>query len=575
MMSSFRAKAFVAVAALAIGWPAGAQPGASIVISELDAVDSFSVEALPAGVAALPTDIWAGVAGADAARVVGASPGGHGSLAAAEISARVLLTGAAAPERREGRALALARVRAVAELGRLGAVDRILSGAPKALEDADFARFGAAAKLANNDVAGACSLSDRLSTGRREAYWARLRAACFAMAGESAAAELTLELAREAAAEGVDEDFSHLVAAAGGALDGDRPATLRDTIELALARKAGVAITAEAARDLTLGAAAAIALDETVPAATRLVAAQRAAEAGAIGVAALAAAYEAATPPDDRPAAEILEAAYAAEGAQQAALVHAAVAQAEEPEVRAEAVALALERAEGAAAFIIAARLHIDTLRALAPGEATLGYAPLFAEAAAAAGDPALGRAWLTARVNPTPSGPARLTSVAEAEAEPVAPSLDPVDRTALEALLTAADASLDGGALEAVARSRLDAAAGGTAPEQDAARRDAMLLLALGARNSSGLRRAAALAAADSPDPGPDARAALFVMDAAADANSLAETALSAAQAVAATGPRDIVTVSRAVRALWKVRLDDEARALAVEAMIAARRGE
>lgn len=580
-MSRCRASAsrpvFAAAAAVALAGAllASLAPAwAQIEQRELGSVDVLTISALPAEQGGLGPDLWRGVAPDEALRLMRQSPGETTSLTAAAIAGRVLRSGGDAPEGAEDvHELGLARLTALLEAGHTEIVARILSGAAGVLEDGDYAALGVRARFVSGDSRAACLLVQRVRAPREQGFWARARAACFAMAGEAPAAELTLSVARDLGAQNVDAAFDAWIARASG--QGGAPEPPRDAIELALALHASGPLAAEAGETVSLPAAVGLALDGRAPIGARLVAARRAALSGALTPQAFGEVLRATPSPDGvADSAALIQAAGEAEPAAARAYLHKAVIAArdgEAPAALARALAAALDSADGARDFIIAAKLYAELIAALPLSREALAYAPVLAEAAAVAGRPDAARALLDAHAAP-PGEPTALVAIAE---EDQLVRLEPAERAALDVLVALADGEADGDALLGAAFERLSTAIALGPQERAGAERDAMLLLALGADNTGALRAAAEAAAAAAPPLSAQARGALAAMEAAADAQALAATALSAARLVDEAGPGHPVAAARAARALWRAGLDPEARLAAIEAVLVARRGD
>ncbi len=562
------------VAAAAWAVVAGSAATGQIQERELGEVDILTIAALPPQDGGLDRGLWRGVAADEALRLMRLSPGETHSIAAAAIVARTLRSGGDAPEGAENqRDLGLARLSALFEAGHTDTVARILSGATGVLSDGDYAQLAARARFAAGDARGACLLVRRIEAPREQGFWARARAACFALAGEAPAAELTLSVARDLGAERVDEAFDAWITRAVGA--GGAPAPPRDAIELALAVHAGGPLSAEAGAAVSLPAAVGLALDGRAPIGARLTAARRAAVNGAITADAYGEVMRATPSPDSTGASAALIAASGdAQGPAVAALLHQAVLAARDRETPADlarAVAAALDHADGARDFIVAARLYRAELNSLPTSRDVLAYAPVLAQAAAVAGDVAVARRLLEAHAAP-PGEPTALVAV-DPEQELV--RLEPADSAALAVLIALADGAASGAELQAAALARLNAALALGPDEQASAERDALLLLALGADNTPALRAASEAAAAAAAPLPPAARGALTAMEAASDAQALAATTLNAARMLHAAEPGHPVAAARAARALWRAGLDAEARLAALESALAGRRGD
>jgi hypothetical protein len=118
-------------------------------------------------------------------------------------------------------------------------LDRV-TGAPGS---ASLSMAAAEAALIVGDDDKACRVQDALTVDRAAVYWLRLRAFCQMKAGETAAAQLTFQLAQQQAK---DADYARLMAAAlGGTTPG--AANLKTGLNSALSRRLGLDLQSGAA----------------------------------------------------------------------------------------------------------------------------------------------------------------------------------------------------------------------------------------------------------------------------------------------------------------------------------------
>jgi hypothetical protein len=553
-----------------------------IVASELAEVDPFVVGALSQAEGALPTTLWSGSDLAGVAEAASRAPGETGFLAASQMAARALLSAGPAPSgpgtRRDA---ARERLGALLDLGRVDAVDLIVSAVPRGLDEPELAALAVQARLAKNQLGPACRVGDALTNGRDGAFWLRLRTACYAWSGESAAAQLTLDLAIEADDQIADEDFvTWIFAAASRTLPRNPPAP-RDALEGALAQSAGYDFNLETLERLPLLSAVGLLGDDDVAAEVRALAALRAARTGAATPAKLAEALdELPAPPDASPAELIAAAAEQSPPAADALLRRAAMAENAGPYEAAQAIDAALARAQSPTDFILTARTLADALAALPASAELVDHAPRFALAAAAIGDKRLAYAWLDPRA-PGLTPPSSfdvgtgfedfapiLNDAPDFSKSPV----DPAARVAAEVVVAAGDPRATPRRLADVALARLESARGAGEGEELFARRDALLLVALGAQVTPELRRAASSTAGETHLVGDIAAQALSAARLAADAGAVGETALYLALAAAEAGPGHAPTIASVIELARRVGLNEDARALAVEAMLASR---
>jgi hypothetical protein len=553
-----------------------------IVASELAEVDPFVVGALTPAEGGLANTLWSGSDLAGVAEAASRAPGETGFLAASQMAARALLSAGPAPAGPgDRRAAARERLDALLNLGRVDAVDLIVTSVPRGLDEPELAALAVQARLAKNELGAACRVGDMLTNGRDGAFWLRLRTACYAWSGETAAAQLTLDLAVEADDQVADGDFATWVFAAASRRIPRNPPAPRDALESALAQSAGYEFDAETLERLPLLAAVGLLADGDVAAEVRARAALRAARAGAATPQALAEALDELTAPAGASPAELVTAAADQEFPSADALLRrAAMAENASPHDAALAIDAALARARSPTDFILTARALQDVLEALPASVELIDYAPRFALAAAAIGDRRLAYAWLDPRAPGLVPPSSFNVGTGFEDFAPIlndAPDfskspVDPAARVAAEVVVAAGDPRASPRRLADVALARLDTASGAGEGEEGYARRDALLLLALGAQVTPELRRAASAAASETHLVGDIAAQALAAARLAADAGAVGETALYVAQAAAEAGPSHAPTIASAIELARRVGLDEDARALAVEAMFATR---
>lgn len=136
-------------------------------------------------------------------------------------------------------AYAQARMQAVIGLGDPDTSDAFFARNPD-LAKAPLAQVDLA--LAKGDATRACELSDTVTSDRGQTPWVRLRAACHALRGERAAAELTRDLLRNA---GYDDPAYY--AQMDAVITGRAPAmtTTGDALVQYLANRSAATVTAE------------------------------------------------------------------------------------------------------------------------------------------------------------------------------------------------------------------------------------------------------------------------------------------------------------------------------------------
>ncbi len=524
--------------------------------------DSFANSVLPDESDALRPTMWQGVDADTAVATLRGAPDRLFSPAAANLLRVVVMSGAEAPGGDASNAVTLARISAMLNAGHVDGASGLLALSTAAPSDPNFARLDVITRFLADDAVGACRTANELQTQDDPGFWARVRSVCFALAGEGAAAELTLDVARRQGANNVDAAFSYWLAAATNAPTFGDQQPPRDALELVLALQSEKDIGPDTARSLSPPAATALARNPDVSGEVRLAAAEISALRYAITLDELGQAFSAALGSDVRSAQEIMQAGLSEDDVRAKALMIKAALTAQVPETKADALAAALQLAQTDGALPVIARYLGAVLRDAPPSAQTGSYAPLFAEAAALAGDPATARKWRDARTGPNNLG---------ASAGGADPANSRLSQALLDAMIVAVDPASDAAAKSEVARSVLAAAQNPN--ERAIAQRATMVLHALGAENEGWLRIASAAGARTSPELTAQARGALIAMDAAADAGVLAEAAIHAAQLMDSSKAENTIAFARAIRVLWRFSLDEHAQAAAVEALAALRR--
>lgn len=527
----------VALAALLAAAPLAAhaqqQPSAMprpIEGQALQELDAWSVSALSRANGALPADLWSRSDPAFLAVLFDRLPANFDSPATLALARRVLFSGGDAPR---GDAQAAARKRFEA-LGRMGAADELgqmAAGSRSALADPLIAQYAAQAELARGRRQEACARGRAASVGEQAPpFLLRLRAFCAAAAGDRAAADLALELA--SAQNAADAWYTGAVAAAAGAPGARPPAARYDnslTAQLSLAgnlRPGPNPLT-----NASTMALLALARADNAPQPQRAQAAWTAFRRGAL-TAQETRTILAATP------AEITSALPAAATALRQVSAGPGSLDA------ATAIAGVLRAATTPADFYAAARFFKDDIAALqsAPDQAS---ALQFARAAIITGDAALAQRLLAS---------ARQGGVDEAALAP------------LDAALSILSGARGDQATIAMKR-RIDAAGSSLAR---AAARDVAIMAALGAPVDGQVQ---AFLLANPPQGGARAESgAMLALTAATERGASGEGALLAAAAAGEAGPArlDAESVERIIRALRALGLQDDARRIAVEALLA-----
>lgn len=527
-------------AAAALLTCAGAHAQA-IAVGELSAtIDPWTAAGLPPGEGGLRTDLWRGSDAAVIAPAMERLKPTPASVTSLSLARRALLSGGGAPANAPS-GLAVTRVE---RAGAYGPPERIVALAdryPQIDTAPQVAQAAAEGLIASGRLDAACGRASRFASGAdAPVYFLKLRSLCFARAGDGAAANLTLQIARSA--DGADAWFGQALGLKTGAYAGKAPVgRYRSALEAAISSFAGLPADMRGLANAPALALAALATAPDTPAGLRIEAAQRAAALEAIS-------------PDQHGQAlmaglDLLSRQTPVPSIPAPAASYGAIRNAPDHTAKAALIAAALQAAPSYPAFAAAARLYQSDLGAISPDETTAAHAQIFAEAALATFDPQAALAWRRAGVG-----------------------LDPQIAAQLDLAIVALTGLTDDLAVSAL-ENRL--AVANTPSEQRAAMRDVMLGLALGMPQSSTVQRYMI-----QNEVAPGARVDLSLLAnlvMTSKRSAVGETALLTALMLqnGSVGRLDPIDAAQIIRALREVDLEDDARLLAIEAMLAPRHSQ
>lgn len=527
-----------------------ARPDAGkIEVDALKAPNPESVGVLDTNQGGFPATLWTGTAAPVARALIPLLPGASASGVVRDLERRLLLTAAPPPEgAREGVRPSLVELRAerLMALGDADGMAKLAKAAPGAVSGTVLDRLKIDAALLSGDTPGACAeIARQMATGATSDL-AKAQVFCHLVAGNTLQGNLGLDLMRER------KDADHAFIAVAETMAG-LPPLPADKIKLEAATPLHVAAFAAAKQPLpaqaVANASAAVARAVAQGAANnfdlRLAAAERAEAVGILGTDALRQIYLEATFAPDEMSAPLARAETAKARAR--ALLFRAATDQPDPVLKAQFAAKAIELAGPVGQTAGAARAFEAILWTIKPEPTLAAVAPAVARAMLALGRVEAAAKWL---------------DVAKG---------DPVAAKAAERLwpLLAVGASGPGQPLDTAGLAGWRASLTDL-PADRVARRHALvlgLLAGLGAK----VPDMAWLDALDNPAGGP--RPALFaLMQGNALEARLGGTLLAA---LASLGDQpldkvDTITLSEVVSALSVVGLGDEARKLAIEALLA-----
>ncbi|MCH7889257.1 MAG: hypothetical protein IIA00_08265 [Proteobacteria bacterium] len=501
-------------------------------------------------------DMWRGTPSALVELLLPRLPAGTTSRAVNDLAARLLLSTATPPENPGGTSLLALRIERLAAMGEVEAMNALLRAAPPGLDNRTIARARLDALLLNADHVGACARARELLRRDDSPYWEKVLIFCQALAGEHDAAALGVALLRERNVD-VDPAFEVLLRARAGDKDVQLGSLRNPTaLHLAMLQDAELPVPEEAIASSGPAVARTVALNPNVPLETRLGAAERAEAMGALPTETLIELYEN-VPFMLKDLANPLSRAKASGGPMARALVYQAIRIQVVPVARAEVLRSYWRlgfASNGWAGFATAARVTLEPLLSLVPTPELAWVAGDAVRALLAAGRPAAAQPWLELAAEQAGADPE--VAGAAASLWPLARLVDadgvlPWDDTRLTAWW---EAQVD--VPEATRRQRATVLFGLLSALGEEIPAEAQLPLLAGTLTRT----------AKTPVP-----ALSRQLEAAASAGRIGETVLLALITLDPLSPEvpDILALSAAISALYRVGLVNEARALALEAAL------
>lgn len=377
--------------------PDGAAPAApgvepQIRVEGLQDVDLEAIGLLDVSQGGLGADMWSGTPRVVVERLLLRLPADLTGRAGRALMRRLLLSTAQPPAGDDkGANLAALRVEQLLTMGDFAAAAELLAAAPGRETDADLMRAAAQLHLYAYDHERACTLVTKVAEKFGAGFWQRALIYCQALAGEQTEALFGVDLLREAGE--ADDTFIALIEVllGGDAVeDGPGQAT---PLMLALRQAAMRPVPAVYITSPNPAILRAIAEGDNVDMALRLEAAQRAEAVGALSTENLAAIFN---------LVEFTEAETAdPSGAAQAdgslrgeALLYRAARGHEVPTARAELLRQMLNQARERGAYATAARLAAPMLADMPPSSELVWFAGDAARALLAAGRSRLALPW-------------------------------------------------------------------------------------------------------------------------------------------------------------------------------------
>ncbi len=368
-------------------------PGAAIRVDSLRNINPDSAGTLGEAQGGLGVAMWSGTNRSLVDRLLPQLPVNSTSRAMRDLEVRLLLSRAEVPEGdAPGGSLVALRVRLLAAIGDLAGVDDLLGAIPSHGDGEELARVESDMSFLTNDNNRACSLARGRMGAGDIAYWQKAFIFCQALAQEHSKAALGVALLRESG----DQDavfFALIEALAVG--DGATIEDLSDPspLHLAMARVAKARLPPNVIASDRPGVLRTIAISPNVTVDLRLEAAERAEAAGALDVDTLRQLYTSVTFTAEELASPLTRAEAEAGPMSRALLYRTALVQTV-PTARAEAVARALELGREGGRYASTARAFEPVLKRIPPSAEMAWFAPQAIRAFLVIGDIQAAHPW-------------------------------------------------------------------------------------------------------------------------------------------------------------------------------------
>ena len=362
-------------------------------IDNLQTIDPDSAGTLTKAQGGFGATMWAGTERTIVERLLPQLPISASSAAMRNLMRRMLLSISRVPEGKStGVSLVAVRVKLLAAMGDLVAVNALLNATPGRATDQELIRVETDARFLSNDNARACALAGGQVRDQNVPYWQKAFLFCQALAGEHSKASLGVSLMRETGEK--DEVFFSLIDALGSGVPADIP-TLADPtpLHLAMARVAKAKLPADVISSNRPGVLRTIAISPNAPVDLRLEAAERAETTGALPVDSLRQLYTSVSFSEQDLANPLSRAESEGGPMTRALLYHTSLIQTV-PTAQAEVVAraLTLGRDEGRYASVV--RVFMPVLKRIPPSAELLWFAPEAVRALLLNGETISAEAW-------------------------------------------------------------------------------------------------------------------------------------------------------------------------------------
>lgn len=375
--------------------PVDARSMSGIQVNDLSAIDSESVGVLNPQDGGYGAEMWRDVTRSEAVDLVRALPTRPGSAALRDVAVRLLLSRAKAPyEASEGvPSLLAARAQALLSMGEVDGAEALLSAAPKQDRPAGLDAVDAMLQVLKFDNARACGLARNNQADAASDFWQRLLVYCDALDGKAESVAFGVSLLRESSG---DDPAMALLA---DAIQSGTQVIIENVanpkpIHLAMSRAAKVALPPSIAESEDPLVLYGVALAPNLPLGTRIEAAERAVAVGTLAPVVLRQLYTE-VKYTDADLSNALTRAGEIGGAAARALLYQAATKQNIPVARAEIISSAIDVAREDGRYLPAVRAFRPLIDRLPPSPEMVWFALTGVRAYLILGDPVGTDRWL------------------------------------------------------------------------------------------------------------------------------------------------------------------------------------
>ena len=312
-----------------------------------------------------------------------------------DLMKRLLLSIARVPEgKAEKISLVTTRIRLLAAMGDLVSVNMLLNATPGREADSELVRIETETRFLANDNARACALAGGDIRDQNDSFWQKVFLFCQALAGEHEKASLGISIMRETGSD--DEVFFSMIES----LSSGTPPIIENfsnpsPLALAVARVAKAKLPADVITSKHPGILRTIAISPNAPVEIRLEAAERAEAAGALPVDVLRQLYSIVSFSSNDLANPLSKTENESGPMTRALLYHTSLTQTI-PTAQAEVLARALELGRTEGRYNSTVRVFLPVLKAIPPSAELLWFAPEAVRGLLLVGETVSAEAWFS-----------------------------------------------------------------------------------------------------------------------------------------------------------------------------------